>query len=277
LTGELLTLHEAADRLGCHYMTLYRKVRSGEVDALLAGGRYRIRPGDLEAWLEQRPAQEGAARTTPQRRDWRRHAASLESLLLDGDEAGARHAVTRLVANGGDPVQVCERVLAPALVAIGDAWHDGSVSVAVEHRASGIVQAVLGAVGTSFSRAGPRRGAVVVATPPGNLHGIPAAMVAAALRADRFDVHHLGADVPTTDLVDLAVDVRAELVALSVTVQSPDRTALAEAVEALHAAAVPAIVGGRGIDAAGAMAVGADGHGSSLADARRLARELVGG
>jgi excisionase family DNA binding protein len=38
----LLTLQEAADIVGCHYQTLYRRVRKGEVPALVAGGSYRI-------------------------------------------------------------------------------------------------------------------------------------------------------------------------------------------------------------------------------------------
>ena len=44
----LLTLQEAADAVGCHYQTLYRRVRKGEIPALVAGGSYRIRPADLE-------------------------------------------------------------------------------------------------------------------------------------------------------------------------------------------------------------------------------------
>ena len=53
--SELLTLQEAADALGCHYMTLYRRVRGGEVEALLAGGRYRIRREVLEPALAGQP------------------------------------------------------------------------------------------------------------------------------------------------------------------------------------------------------------------------------
>ena len=38
LEPTLLTLQEAADAVGCHYQTLYKRVRSGELPALVAGG-----------------------------------------------------------------------------------------------------------------------------------------------------------------------------------------------------------------------------------------------
>ena len=273
--SELLTLQEAADAVGCHYMTLYRRVRGGEVEALLAGGRYRIRREVLDRWLAERSAREGARGRDVRPRVWAAHEATVLALLLAGDAPGTRTAVERLVANGADPVDVCERVLAPALTEVGERWHAGTVSVAEEHRASAIVLDVLASVGPAFSTPGRRRGVAVVATPPGNLHGLAPAMVAAALRAERFTVHHLGADVPVDDLVGLAVSVRADVAVLSVALRSPRQEELAASVAALEGLGIPTFVGGRGIDAAGAAAVGASGYGDSLRDAQRLAREAV--
>ena len=179
------------------------------------------------------------------------------------------------MANGADPVDVCELVLAPALTEVGERWHRGTVSVAEEHRASAIVLDVLASIGRAFSTPGRRRGVAVVATPPGNLHGLAPAMVAAALRADRFTVHHVGADVPVDDLVGLAVSVRADVAMLSVALRSSRQEELAASIRALEGLGIPALVGGRGIDAAGAAAAGASGYGDSLRDAQRLAREAV--
>ena len=39
---DLLTLQEAADELKVHYMTAYRWVRKGELEAFKAGGRLRV-------------------------------------------------------------------------------------------------------------------------------------------------------------------------------------------------------------------------------------------
>lgn len=56
-----------------------------------------------------------------------------------------------------------------------------------------------------------------MATPQGEVHSLPASMAAVVLRADRWQVHHLGTEVPYPDLVDLAGTIGADLVVLSVT------------------------------------------------------------
>ena len=51
-----LSLHEAADLLGVHYMTIYRRVRLGILPARKVGGTWLVDPADLER-----------ATTTPER------------------------------------------------------------------------------------------------------------------------------------------------------------------------------------------------------------------
>ena len=47
-----MTLQEAADQLGVHYMTAYRYIRQGRLPATREGAEWRIRAVDV-----QRPAQ----------------------------------------------------------------------------------------------------------------------------------------------------------------------------------------------------------------------------
>ena len=56
-----------------------------------------------------------------------------------------------------------------------------------------------------------------MATPPADDHGLPAAMAAVALRADRWQVHHLGPGVPIDELVAFSRGLGADLVVVSVT------------------------------------------------------------
>ncbi len=66
--GEQLTLHEAADRLGVHYMTVYRHVRLGMLPARKVGGSWRVDPADVateqRAGGPTRPPAPGATGTT---------------------------------------------------------------------------------------------------------------------------------------------------------------------------------------------------------------------
>lgn len=52
MTSALLTASEVADRLRVSTMTVYRLIRRGELPAVRVGRNYRVRAGDLEAYLD---------------------------------------------------------------------------------------------------------------------------------------------------------------------------------------------------------------------------------
>ena len=63
--------------------------------------------------------------------------------VVSGDTRLAREIVTDLVTEGADPRTIYLEILAPALVAIGELWQVGRVTVAQEHLATAITQAQL--------------------------------------------------------------------------------------------------------------------------------------
>ncbi len=126
---------------------------------------------------------------------------------------------------------------------LGQSWHDGQVSIWVEHRASAIVERILGEL-TPTPR-GRRRGTVMVAAVSGDLHALPTSMAAAALRADNWNVEHLGANMPPDELVDFCASHNITVAVLSVT--SSDVEPLAQrAATALRNSATPVVIGGSG-------------------------------
>ncbi|MGI9187314.1 MAG: cobalamin-dependent protein [Gaiellales bacterium] len=272
LDPTLLTLQEAADAVGCHYQTLYKRVRSGELPALVAGGSYRISRDDLDAWLRERDAAKGAV---PERaeRDWPRQVETLVASLITGDARAARKQLDRLTAGGVTVDELCDRLLAPTLARIGDLWHGNDLSIADEHRASRIVETLLDRATAARPKTGPRIGSAVVATAIGDRHSIAAQMVAAGLQAEGFSVHYLGADLPVEEIVNMAKREQADLVALSCCVA--ERGGLSAAIAALNAAGFPVMVGGNGIGRDEALALGAARYGGSICQAQELARELV--
>lgn len=52
MTETLLTAAEVADQLRVSTMTIYRLIRSGELPAVRVGRNYRVRAGDLSAYLD---------------------------------------------------------------------------------------------------------------------------------------------------------------------------------------------------------------------------------
>ena len=271
--GDPLSLQEAADRLGVHYMTAYRYVRLGLLPATKEGSAWRVAAADLDRLAGPHgSASKGRGRQEPA--PW---SARLERRLVAGDEVGAWGVVEAALAAGADPDDIYLNVLAPALTAIGDAWAIGAIDVSVEHRASAIVLRLVGRLGPRFVRRGVSRGSVLLAAPQGDLHGLPVALAADLVRGAGFDAEDLGADLPVESLVAAACQSqRLVAVALAATT-SDNRRGVQQAVRSLREAVsgVPVLVGGGAVpDEATARRLGADGWGRDAAALVDLLEDL---
>jgi excisionase family DNA binding protein len=206
-----MDLREAARALGVHYQTAYAWVRQGALAGRKVGRGYEITEDDVRAFAARRSL--GQEPPRPIRvRDWAVQSQRLQEALAGGDETMARHRLGRLA--GGVPlIDLCEHVIAPALRHIGDGWAAGRISIAQEHRASAICERLIAI--HARQPGGRPRGVAVVATPPGERHGLPALMAAACLREGQWLVHHLAADLPAQEVAQLAGEVGASLAVLS--------------------------------------------------------------
>lgn len=253
----LLTLQEAADRLKVHYMTAYRWVRKGDLPAFKTGGRLRLRESDVDAFVSRREVDTALPPEQPSRTDWPLHIDRLYNLFLSGDGRAAYDLVSKVVADGAPVGEVYIKLLAPALHRIGEEWAAGRINVVDEHRASEISNAIIARMGQFFVRRGPSRGVAVTVTPPGEQHGIGAAMTAQFLRGAGFEVHHLGANVPIEDLRLFLEVTGADLVCISVTTPL-ERDMYARLVDVARSSGDAAVVfGGQGVDPEAAERAGA--------------------
>jgi MerR family transcriptional regulator, light-induced transcriptional regulator len=256
----LLSVHDAADRLGVHYMTAYRYLRTGRLPGLRQPGGWSIRASDVDALLDERT--EGSASPPGRgRSSWPRQSARLRNRLVDGDEPGAWALVEAALVGGTEPADVYVQVLAPALRNIGDAWAQGVVSIDEEHRASAIATRLVGRLGPRFRRRGRPRGTVLLGVAPNDFHSLPASMVADVLRADGYRVVELGAATPADSF--LAAAARSEyLTAIAISVGTDANVQGAtRAIRALHRRqrGTPVVVGGPALpDETAAEALGAD-------------------
>lgn len=251
-----ITLGEAAERLGVHYMTAYRYVRTGRLPATREGVQWMVDPRDLaKLAAPSRPgrARGGARAVRP---------TTLADRMVAGDEAGAWSVVEAALASGTDPADVHLDILVPALESIGDRWESGTFSVADEHRATTVAQRLIGRLGPRFARRGRKRGAVLVGAPPGELHSLPTAIVADLLRGAGFEVLDVGANTPAESFAETARAAN-RLVAVAIAVTTPGReTGVRSVVRALRQAGItaPVLVGGAAITGEDhATRLGADG------------------
>lgn len=269
--SDLLTLHEAADRLGVHYMTVYRHVRLGMLPAHKVGGSWRIDPADLAG---QRAEAATPTSELPRRRraQW---VARLQQRMLAGDGAGSWQVVEAAMASGVEPQDVYVELLGPALHGIGDAWSRGQIGIADEHLASGVATSIIGRMGPRFRRRGRHLGTVIVAMPVGERHGLGVAMLADILAQAGFEVLNLGTDTPPASLAAAMAgrdDLRAVVISVASTTRLPGAARLIAAARRTDPG-VTIVAGGFAVpDKATAESLGADGW---VADPTGLA-SLIG-
>lgn len=248
-------LRDAAERLGVHYMTVYRYIRTGRLPAERIGATWSVTLEDLEH-LRAPIATPSSTRDSRQQR-----VPRLLQRMTAGDEAGAWLIVEEALTSGATASEVYSDLVVPTLRSIGYQWAQGRLSIAAEHRASAVATRMVGRLGPMFARRGLSRGTVVLGSPEGDLHALPCAIVADLLRGQGFEVLELGANTPLESFVESARDA-SRLVAVLVGVTSSDAVArLAEIAVALRAEAVAAsiIFGGRAVPSESiALGLGAD-------------------
>jgi excisionase family DNA binding protein len=271
----LIGLQEAAERLGVHYMTVYRYVRTGRLPASRRGGQWWVDPKDLMA-VGHAPAVTGRTRTATRKASRESAVRRLEDRLVAGDEPGAWTIIESRLGSGSDPEEILLDALGQAMRSVGRGWAAGEYTVDDEHRAAGVASRLVARLGSRFTTRGPKRGSVILGTPPHELHGLPTAMAANVLRGHGFDVVDLGADVPEDAFASaVAKTPRLLAVAVGVTAGNHDR-AVRAIVKAVREAGpdVPVLVGGAGIvDEEHAGRLGAVWSGS---DARSLGDAIEG-
>lgn len=264
--NQFLTLNDVADELGVHYMTVYKYVRQGRLRATKQGLQWIVTRVDLDAFRD--PA--GKTRSTRRQAPWNRR---LEDRLLAGDNQGSWEVATAALSAGKSPIEFLLDVLSPALASVGEKWAEGEISVADEHRASAAAMRLLGRLSPQFTRRGRPRGTVILGTGPRELHSLPVSILADVLRGSGFSVIDLGCNVPVDSLaatVREAMQDPGSLLAVLLSATSPelDRE-VGEAVAAVREASptTPVFVGGRAMDEAKALELGADGDGRTALEA----------
>ena len=234
-----LTLHQVAEILGVHYMTVYRYVRLGQLPAFKAGGTWRVHPGTIDAFRSGRlptaamTTEEGGRRDAP----W---SERFETRLIAGDARGAWQTIEQALAAGSSIEAAYLDIVATALRSIGDRWARGEIDIAIEHRASSVCLGLVARLGSMGARRGRTKGTVIVGAPAGERHALPLAILAECVRLDGWQVSDLGADVPLQSFV-YAVDDDPDVVAVGVSVSLGEHLSTAQAVVSALRAAHPQV------------------------------------
>ncbi len=206
-TTDSVSLNEASERLGVHYMTAYRYIRTGRLAAEKRGGQWYVRLEDLAEVQTGRTTQTKRSDILPSR---------VEERLLASDENGTFQILEDAMAAGASADEIYLDLLVPALTNIGQRWHDGELEIAEEHVATATAIRVISRVGNRIgSRRGRSRGTIVLASVAQDHHLLPTAMMKDLLGSRGFEVSDLGANTPALSIASLAAS-KPDLVAIGI-------------------------------------------------------------
>jgi DNA-binding transcriptional MerR regulator len=160
---------------------------------------------ELENGAAMAPAPEGGAQVE-------RWIAEISSAAEHYDQRHVEAVLDEALASL-PPLTALSALLMPALRAVGDRWHSGSLPVVSEHLVSQAIRSRL--IGLVHGAPRGSRGHAVCACFPDEDHELGLLSAALRLRHSGYRVTYLGARTPAIDLGKLAHAVRPDLVALA--------------------------------------------------------------
>lgn len=145
------------------------------------------------------------------------HVPSIDALirLLAEDDVEQLDAHLRSAATGLDPRRFVVDVVTPLLVAIGDAWKAGRLSVRHEHLASEHIVTALRRVYATLTPGG-KHPIVILTTLPNEAYSLPLLIVTTYLASRGAKTHLLGNNTPVHEIAEAARALGADAVGLSV-------------------------------------------------------------
>nr|WP_294554513.1 corrinoid protein [uncultured Rhodopila sp.] len=205
---------------------------------------------------------------------------ALATAVLELDEVLTADLCNKAVALGYDAWTTIEQGLIAGMNRAGKLFDEEEYFVPELLIASDAMYAGLGILRPHISQANTIHGRrVVIGVVQGDTHDIGKNLVRIMLEVAGFEVFDLGRDVPAQAFVDRAVEVNADVIALS-TLMTTTMTQMSKVVSILEEGNIrhrfKVIVGGAPLSQQFSDRIGADGYAPKAAQAVQLARQLTG-
>jgi len=200
--------------------------------------------------------------------------------LLTTDKAKAEDVAKRALDAGMEPSDIMQKGFVAGIRELGEKFDKGEVFLPELMLAAEAMQAAMEICNAALPEGkSETRGVVVLGTVEGDVHDIGKAIVAAYLRANGFEVHDIGKDVPPQDFIDKAVEVDADVIGSSALLTAT-LAVQGEIEEYLKDAGLrdkfKTIVGGATCTQGWAEKIGADAYATDASDAIVKIEKLVG-
>lgn len=202
--------------------------------------------------------------------------------IIDGDSDVAVSLAKESVAAGVDPLDAITKGFVVGVNTVGEAFGRGDAFLPELVMAGEAMKAAVTALDPEMKKRGTERkmlGKIVIATVEGDIHEIGKSLVATMLGASGFEVYDLGVDTPSDKIIGKALEVNADIIAMSAlltTTMVKQREVIEELEKEGLRGKVKVMVGGAPVTRDWVTTIGADGYSEDAIGAVMLAKQLLG-
>jgi excisionase family DNA binding protein len=280
-----LSTLQAAQALGVSVSTVKRWVDEGVLPAhRTAGGHRKLRRAEVLALARQGELPHGdlavLGETAARGRaaDLQVAAAALQKALLEGQGAEVRAIIRHAYGTGVAVETLADRVIAPALAAVGHGWETARIDVWQEHRGTQLCAAALYDLKDDLeARAERHRPVAVGGAPEGDPYLLAPLLAQLVLLDAGWEAVNLGPNTPLSSLAKALRELRPRLLWLSASYLA-DAAAFIEGYQDLYRTAeqqgVAVALGGQALAEPIRSAILYTTHGDGLSHLAAFARTL---
>lgn len=150
----------------------------------------------------------------------KRNSRSSEFLdsLLTGDRNICSKIVHEQLNNHTSIKEIYENTIKINMYEVGELWEYNKISVATEHLASAIVEAVLNELYPSIISQDKNERNVILTCVENELHQIGIKMVSDIFELNSWNSYFLGANTPISELISFTKDIKPDIIAISLSI-----------------------------------------------------------
>jgi corrinoid protein of di/trimethylamine methyltransferase len=200
--------------------------------------------------------------------------------VLTGDKSLTVEAAEQSLAASISPLEAIEGGMTLAIKEVGDRFGRMEMFLPEMVASAEAMEAGLEILEPYFEgEEASKKGKILIGTVQGDIHDIGKNIVIALLKVNGYEVIDIGRDIPSTDFIDKAIDLKVDIIGLSglLTTSLP---MMRDIIQMLGDDGVreqyKVIIGGGPTSQEYADEIGADGYGETAYSAVELCGELVG-
>lgn len=204
----------------------------------------------------------------------------LQEVIISCQEDEARKKAQEILDAGLDPVEALQKVMADSARIIGEKFDSGEYFLPHLVMAGDAMMAASQVLESGITNTNNAlKNVVLLATVEADMHSVGKNIVGMMLKASGFDVHDIGVDVKSSEIVNKAQELKADFIALSslLTTTMPYQR---EVIDELKARGVrdkfKVVIGGGPVRQEWADKIGADGYGKDAIEAVKVFKQLAG-